>query len=110
MNFDAFKTLHSQTIMYCQIIERDIKLIYAYMHTGDLDENFRFISKRTLGQAVILLKKLDNEDSKPNISASDYNFLMQMTEKRNYWRHSNYTDFMYIQDFIYSDEYRKVSE
>jgi hypothetical protein len=54
------------------------------MHTGDLDENFRFISKRTLGQAVTLLKKLDNEDNKPNISASDYNFLMQMTEKRNY--------------------------
>ncbi len=109
ISFDSFKILYSETIMYFQTIEHDVKLIYAYMHNGNINENYDYISGKTLGQTVTMLKKMDNEDGKPNISASDYNFLMQMTEKRNYWCHSGFVAFVYISDFINSEEYSKSS-
>lgn len=83
LSYEQFKVLHSETIMCCQIIEGDLKWIYAFMHKGDPDENRSKVSNYTLGQIVNKLKGLDNSDGKPYISASDYNFLSQMTEKRN---------------------------
>ena len=81
LSYEQFKVLHSETIMCCQIIEGDLKWIYAFMHKGDPDENRSKVSNYTLGQIVNKLKELDNSDGKPYISASDYNFLSQMTEK-----------------------------
>ena len=96
MTFDEFKILHSETVMYYQIIEHDLKYIYSYMLKGDIDEHFDKIGTRTLGQMVKMLKDLDNSDGDPLISASDYNFLSQITDNRNLWCHSNFTDFIYI--------------
>ena len=61
--------------MCCQIIEGDLKWIYAFMHKGDPAETRSKVSNYTLGQIVNKLKKPDNSDGKPYISASDYNFL-----------------------------------
>lgn len=107
LTFNSFKILFSETIMYFQIIEHDVKLIFAYMHKGEISENREYISRKTLGQTVTMLKELDNEDRKPNISASNYNFLMQMTEKRNYWCHSGFIEFIYNENFLSSEEYSK---
>lgn len=109
-SFNDFKILHSETIMFCQTIEHDIKVIYACMCAGNYSDNYEFILNKTLGQAIQILKKLDNEDGKPNISASDYNFLKQMTEKRNYWCHSSFVDFVYEENFENSNEYLKVCD
>lgn len=109
MDFETFKIYHSETIMYFQCIEHDLKWIYSYMHKGDQYKTFETLEKTTLGTLVNKLKELDMSDGKPYISASDYNFLKQMTEKRNYWCHQNYVDLVYIKDFLYSDEYKKIS-
>lgn len=108
MDFTHFKILHSEIVMYCQLIEHDLKLIYAYMCDGDINHNWEFIENKTLGRVVTLLKDLDNLDKKPNISASDYNFLMQMTDNRNYWCHNAFIDFAYEDDCVNSNEYRIV--
>ena len=115
LSYEQFKVLHSETIMCCQIIEGDLKWIYAFMHKGNPDENKSKVSNYTLGQIVNKLKELDNSDGKPYISASNYNFLSQMTEKRNYWCHQCYRDFLYEDGFLqkimrrYATSYKKTT-
>ena len=110
MSFDSFKKLHSETIMYCQLIEHDLKWIYAYMHKGDQYENFDKLEKTTLGALVKKLKELDNSSGELFISNDDYNFLKQMTEKRNFWCHQCFVEFMYEENFLYSNEYQRLCE
>lgn len=94
-----------QTIMYCQIIEHDVKRIYAAMLIGDYYDNLEKTEKWSLGQTVQKLKALDFSNNKPYISANDYNFLKQMTEKRNHWCHQAYQNFLYNKQFLQSKEY-----
>lgn len=58
------------------------------------------------------LKELDFSDGNSYISASDYNFLKQMTAKRNHWCHQTYQNFLYNKQFLqskkYVDECRKL--
>ena len=105
MDLNKFHWLVGQTIMYCQVIEHDVKRIYAAMHKGDYYENLNKVEKWTLGKAVQELKALDFETTDHYISASDYNFLKQMTEKRNHWCHETYQEFLYNKQFLQSKEY-----
>ena len=43
LTLDEFHFLLGQTIMYCQIIEGDIKHIYCAMRRGDMIEKFFLI-------------------------------------------------------------------
>ena len=107
MDFNDFKVLHSETIMYYQIIEHDLKYIYSFMLKGDVQKHLDDMNNKTLGQMIKILKDLDFSDGKPLISAGDYNFLSQICENRNLWAHKTYTEFVYIQDFINSQEYQR---
>lgn len=108
MTIEEFKQLHSETMFYCQCIEHDLKWIYSFMHKGNQYKTFETLEKTTLGALVKKLKELDNLDNNPFISNDDYNFLKQMTEKRNYWCHQCYIDFIYEDNFINSPKYNKV--
>lgn len=108
MNYETFTYLHSETIKYCQIIEGDLKWIYSFMHVGDIYETRDSLGSLTFGQIVRKLKQLDNSDGNPELSASDYNFLGQMAQKRNYWCHECYRDFVYQSNWPHSTQYAKV--
>lgn len=108
MNFDEFRIKHSDLIHFFQIIEGDLKWIFAIMRKGDLDDNYAKVENLTLGQIVNNLKTLDKSEGEQYISDSDYNFLKQMTEKRNYWCHVFYRDFLYVDNWEYSKEYAEV--
>ncbi len=105
MNLEDFHFMLGQTVMYCQLIEHDVKHLYACMHIGDFYDNLNKISNLSLGQTVVKLKELDFSSENPYISASDYNFLKQMTEKRNHWCHQTYQNFLYNQNFLGSYEF-----
>lgn len=105
MTLNDFHFMLGQTIMYCQVIEHHIKRIYAAMHVGDFDDNLEKIEKWLLGQTVTKLKELDFNSDNTYISASDYNFLKQMTDKRNHWCHQTYQNFLYNEQFLQSKEY-----
>ncbi len=62
----------------------------------------------TFGQIVKKLKQLDNSDGKPELSVSGYNFLEQMAQKRNFWCHECYREFVYIGNWEYLSEFAKV--
>ena len=105
--FITFQIIHSETIMYYQIIEHDLKLIYAYMRRGKTSNSYVEIKNKTLGQIVNILKNLDNSDGEPLISKGDYNFLSQIKDNRNLWAHSNFIKFVYKQKFLSSKVYLK---
>lgn len=108
IDFNQFKNYHSEIIMFCQCIEYDLKIIYSYMCEGNQQENFKKLEKTTLGTLVKMLKELDNSDGELFISNDDYNFLKQMAEKRNYWCHRCFIDFIYNKNFANSKDYKKV--
>ena len=110
MNYETFTYLHSEIIKYCQIIEGDLKWIYSFLHIGNVEETRESLDNLTFGQIVKKLKQLDNSDGDPNLSASDYNFLSQMAQKRNYWCHECYRDFVYVDDWMYSAEFKRVCD
>lgn len=110
MDFDTYKILHSETLMYYQKIEHNLKCIYAYMREGKVDDNFEKIENVTLGQVIKKLQDLDNSDGNPLISAGDYNFLSQIKDNRNLWAHHNFIEFIYEKDFSNSKKYKKQCE
>ena len=107
MTLEKFHFLVGETIMYCQIIEHDIKMIYAAMRKGDMKRNFEEIRKWTLGETIENLKNLDFKDGDAYISSEDYEFLFKMSEKRNHWCHCCYVDFVYEENFSESKIYEK---
>ena len=98
--------------MYCQIIENDIKLLYSIMLKGNVEETLNQIEneKWTMGQTLNKLRKLDYSDNSPYLSNDDYNYLNQITQKRNHWCHKAYINFVYIDSLENSKEYRKESK
>lgn len=92
---DTFNMVVGNTIMECQRIEHDIKLIYAGMLAGDFNQNVRLVNNIALGPVLIELEQLDNSDKNPVLSAEDYKLLKQIKDVRNWLVHKAYMDFMY---------------
>ena len=95
---DKFKLIHSELIMQVQLIENDLRLIYAAMRKGDFNDNIEILEKANLGKIITELKKLDYSDGNPDLSEKDYKLLNQIREIRNYWCHQCYIDYVYIND------------
>lgn len=108
MNIDEFKQYYSTTMMHYQRIEHDIKLIYASMLEGNTNDNLDSIENKTLGMMVRILEKLDWSDNKPFISKSDYQFLKNICDRRNYWVHQAFIGFIYKDNPLSSNEYREI--
>ena len=100
-----FHRLVGETIMYCQCIEHDIKLIYAGMLQGDFDENFQEIEDSPLGPVLKKLEKLDNSDDNPHLSTGDYALLDKIRDIRNHWAHKAYIKFVYSKNSSYDKNY-----
>ena len=92
---DNFHLMVGETIMECQRIEHDVKLIYAGMLKGDWYENVDLVKNEALGPVLKMLEELDNCDGKPCFSRSDYKFLSEIRNIRNWLVHRAYVDFMY---------------
>lgn len=97
---DDFHNYVGRTIMHCQTIEYDIKLIYAGMMSGDMNKNLDSVVERrmSLGKVLNNLKSLDCSDNKPFFSEDDYKLLKQITDIRNHWAHKAYCEFVYSDD------------
>lgn len=108
LNFNDFKIYHSELIIYCQIIENDLKWIYSEFKIGKPENNYFNVERHNLGKIVTELKALDNSDGNPILSSQDYNYLKQMTQKRNYWCHGCFLEFIYRGHFENSSEYASV--
>lgn len=111
MNLNTFKLIHSELIQQVQGIEYDLKLIYAAIKSGELDENFAAVQHFSLGEIAVELKKLDYSDHVPDLSEDEYALIDRIRLIRNYWCHQCYIDFMYIQNpDMRESKFNKIAE
>lgn len=106
-DLDEFHTIAGKTIMYCQRIEYDIKLIYAGMLKGNFDKNLEEVQDRPLGYTLNELQNLDNSDNNPYFSEKNYNLLREIKNIRNWLVHKSYTDFIYSKGRLWNENYNK---
>ena len=100
VNIRDFHFYLGRTIMYCQTIEHDVKLIYAGMKLGDMDKNLNMIedNKMTLGMVIKNLKELDHSDDNHLFTDADFELLKDITNIRNHLTHKVYCEFVYSSD------------
>ncbi len=111
MTRDQFKLIHSELIMQVQLIENDLRLIYASMKAGVFEDNYDNLEQANLGKIIRALKELDNSDGAPELSDKDYETLNQIREIRNYWCHQCYLDYIYIvDDNAQEKKFQKIAE
>ncbi|MCR5787025.1 MAG: hypothetical protein K6G28_04925 [Acholeplasmatales bacterium] len=107
MTFVEFNYYIGDIIKYAQLIEHDIRYIFAGLAQGDFKENLElvFSNRITLGEVVKRLEILDHSDNEHFFSEADYKYLRQITGKRNHYVHEAYLNFIYIKDFEHSKEF-----
>lgn len=111
MNYlDQYNILVGETLMSCQRIEHDIKIIYAAMLDGDIKSNLSLVRRETLGSVLVALKALDNSDNAPMFSENDYALLKDIKNIRNYIAHQCYIDFLYQNEEDFSAVFSKSSQ
>ena len=94
---DKFHIKVGETLMQCQRIEHDIKLIYAGMSKGDMEANIDAVQDKALGTVILSLQQLDNENPEQYFSKNDYRLLKSIKNVRNWLAHQTYVDFIYSQ-------------
>lgn len=110
MDRDTFKIIHSELIQQVQCIEFNLRRIYAAMHNGEFEDNFRALENCNLGKIAKELKKLDYSDDLPELSEEDYKMISDIRVIRNYWCHQCYLDFVYISsDSEREREFQKIA-
>lgn len=78
------------------------------MLKGNISNHLNDIDNKTLGAMIRMLEQLDYSDNKPYISRGDYEFLKKICDKRNYWAHQAFADFIYLENAFYSNEFRNI--
>lgn len=113
MKIDDLYILIGETLDFCQRIEKDIKLIYAGMKKGNIEDNLYLIKRFTLGETIIELELLDNCDNKPFLKERDYEILKSITRERNHICHKCFNNYNYISDYdlqekMFDKEYERI--
>ena len=100
LDIEDFHNLVGKVLMYCQCIEHDIKHIYAFMADGGVSDNLLKIEEErwTLGQTVNELKQYDQTWDAPLFTEKDYELLFKIVHIRNYYAHTVYLTFCYLDD------------
>ena len=96
---NQFDLLVGKFIKVCQQIEHDVKIMYAMMLKGKYERNIKLVENKTLGTVVNKLEELDFSDDNPYLNKESYDILKEITDKRNYWVHKGYMDFMYSTNY-----------
>ena len=111
---DTFNAVVGETLMYCQRIEHDIKVIYASMLKGEMEGNLDLVRRETLGTVLVALENLDFSDNNPMFSREDYRLLKEIKNIRNFIAHQCYVDFLYLDDYNFNlkldQNYQKICD
>ncbi len=96
ITINDFHQLVGATVMACQCIETDVKLMYAGMMQGDFKRNLATVKNKALGPVLCELEELDICSKNPYFSVKDYELLYEIKDIRNYWVHKGYATFLYL--------------
>ncbi len=107
-----FHFLIGETLMYCQCIENDVKLMCSALLEGDFNQNYKDVDNQGLGYALTVLKEADQSRESPYFDRNDYNLLHNLRKTRNYYAHAVYVKFVYKQGDEFEqglkEEYEKL--
>ena len=109
-DFDRYKYLLGETIIYYQFMENDLKLIYAGILGGNFYKNIEQVRStfKGLGQVVIALEELDYSSGQtPYFTRDTYKLLSKLARQRNYYCHQCCIDFCYNPYFKDSSEFQE---
>lgn len=110
--YDRYKYLLGETILLYQMMENDLKLIYAGMQEGNFFKNVENTRAtfKGLGQIILALEELDNTHSTPYFTQDTYSLLNKLARQRNYYCHQCSLDFCYDPYFRESIEFKDSLE
>ena len=93
MRLENFYILICETIEYCQRIEYDLKMIYAYMEDGSFSDNLKKVEVLPLGEIIYLIRERDKEQKL--FKKADYDILFTITKRRNHIVHQCFKNYNY---------------
>jgi len=93
MRLENFYILIGETIEYCQRIEYDLKMIYAYMEDGSSSDNLKKVEVLPLGEIIYLIRERDKEQKL--FKKADYDILFTITKRRNHIVHQCFKNYNY---------------
>ena len=93
MRLENFYILIGETIEYCQRIEYDLKMIYAYMEDGGFSDNLKKVEVLPLGEIIYLIRERDKEQKL--FKKADYDILFTITKRRNHIVHQCFKNYNY---------------
>ena len=96
VNLNDYNYYVGQSLLNCQRIEHDVKIIYAAILPGDLKNNLSNAAELTLADCIHGLKDLQKELNPPIFDQSDFNLLKDIKSMRNWLAHRCYVDFLYV--------------
>ena len=108
-DFDRYKYLLGETVIYYQFMENDLKLIYAGLLPGNFAKNIEFVrsSFKGLGQIVLALEELDfSSGDTPYFTRDTYKLLSKIARQRNFYCHQCCLDFCFNPYFKDSIEFK----
>jgi hypothetical protein len=107
-SYDRYKYLLGETILLYQMMENDLKLIYAGMQEGNFFKNIENVrgTYKGLGQIILALEELDTTRSSPYFTKDTYTLLNKLARQRNYYCHQCSLDFCYDPYFRESIEFK----
>jgi hypothetical protein len=110
--YDRYKYLLGETVLLYQMMENDLKLIYAGIQEGNFFKNVENVRStyKGLGQIIMALEELDGARSTPYFSGETYNLLSKLSRQRNYYCHQCSLDFCYDPYFRESIEFKDALE
>ena len=108
IDYDEFKRIVGEIICICQIIELDLKLIYACLYLSIFKKKFKYSSNNnwTLGETITQIENIQKKLPEPVFSKDQYSKLYRITSERNNITHTLVKSFSYLDDFVNSMEFK----
>lgn len=110
--YDKYKYLLGETVLLYQMMENDLKLIYAGIQDGNYFKNVESVRStyKGLGQIIMALEEMDLASESPYFTKDTYILLNKLARQRNYYCHQCALDFCYDPYFRESIEFKDSLE
>jgi len=96
--YTEFHLLFGQTMMYLEVIERDIRITYVGMLSGDFKKNYQDVRDLTVGELLKRIESLDKAGDLNELSDEDYSMLRAITNVKSQLEKKSYGDFCYVEE------------
>ena len=95
MSIEKFRLLHSTIIEHYQFIEFHLEGLYAKICEKDFVAGLDDVKKTNIHRILQEIRKIEKEEQVSIFSVLEYERIEKICERRNFWCHNCYTDFVF---------------